>query len=198
MVKRASHCTMPSVSLHRLCWSIWISYKWVSDCNGLISAWNDCRTSTLLSTILAKNHNKTNYLKSICGLPFSNCFSAIKCKWLLENVPSIREAINNRQCMFGTLDTWILWHLTGGTDDGVHATDVTNASRTMLMNLETLDWDSHLCTFFKIPNFILPKIRSCAEIYGYVYDGPLKGVPIAAVSGCGLSFTRFHFQMGIP
>lgn len=89
--------------------------------------------------------------------------------------------------MFGTLDTWILWQLTGGTDDGVHATDVTNASRTMLMNLETLDWDNHLCTFFKIPKFILPKIRSCAEIYGYVYDGPLKGIPIAAVSVCYLT-----------
>lgn len=132
--------------------------------------------------ILARNHNKINFLKSICGLPFSNCFSALKCKWLMENVASVREAVQNRQCMFGTLDTWILWQLTGGVDGGVHATDVTNASRTMLMNLETLKWDSHLCAFFKIPKFILPDIRSCAEVYGYVYDGALKGVPIAAVS----------------
>lgn len=111
----------------------------------------------------------------------------------MENVPSIRDAVLDGKCMFGTLDTWILWHLTGATDDGVHATDVTNASRTMLMNLETLDWDSNLCTFFKIPKSILPKIRSCAEIYGYVYDGPLKGVPIAAVSLCVL-FHHSHIR----
>lgn len=141
----------------------------------------------MINTILAKNHNRINCLKSICGLPFSNCFSAIKCKWLIDNVPSIKSAVRNHQCLFGTLDTWILWNLTGGINDGVHITDVTNASRTMLMNLETLEWDSYLCTFFQIPKFILPKIKSCAEIYGYVYDGPLKGIPIAAVSPCPIS-----------
>lgn len=86
------------------------------------------------------------------------------------------------ECYFGTLDTYILWNLTGGINDGVHLTDVTNASRTMLMNLKTLNWDEKLCHFFQIPMSILPRIRSCAEIFGYVYEGPLKGVPIAAVS----------------
>lgn len=100
----------------------------------------------------------------------------------MENVDNIRQTIRDGKCCFGTLDSWILWNLTGGLDDGVHITDVTNASRTMLMNLGTLNWDSNLCTFFQIPTFILPKIRSSAERYGYVCDGPLKGVPIMAVS----------------
>lgn len=105
----------------------------------------------------------------------------MKCKWLVDNVDSIKTAVQSGECYFGTLDTWILWNLTGGLDDGVHITDVTNASRTMLMNLKTLDWDEHLCRFFQIPKNILPRIRSCAEIYGYVSNGPLKGIPIAAV-----------------
>lgn len=100
----------------------------------------------------------------------------------MDNVDGIQETIRNRKCYFGTLDSWVLWNLTGGLDNGVHITDVTNASRTMLMNLEKLQWDKNLCTFFQIPIFILPKIRSSAELYGYVCDGPLKGVPIMAVS----------------
>lgn len=94
---------------------------------------------------------------------------------------SIKEAVQNGDCYFGTLDTWIIWNLTGGLDGGVHLTDVTNASRTMLMNLKTLNWDEHLCHFFKIPSRILPQIKSCAEIFGYVNIGLLKGIPIAAV-----------------
>lgn len=146
------------------------------------TAWNDCRTTPIIERILTKNFNKINLLKSMCGLPFSNCFSSLKCRWLIENVSSINEAVRRNECFFGTLDTYILWNLTGGLHDGVHLTDVTNASRTMLMNLSTLDWDEKLCRFFQIPMSILPRIRSCAEVFGYVYEGPLKGVPIAAVS----------------
>lgn len=121
-------------------------------------------------------------MKSICGLPFSNCFSSLKFRWLIENEASIKEAVQKDQCYFGTLDSYILWNLTGGLEDGIHVTDVTNASRTMLMNLKSLKWDANLCHFFQIPMSILPRIKSCAEIFGYVYSGPLKGVPIAAVS----------------
>lgn len=145
-------------------------------------AWNDCRTTPIIERILTKNQNKVNLLKSICGLPFSNCFSSLKCRWLIENEASIKEAVQRDECYFGTLDTYILWNLTGGLEDGVHLTDVTNASRTMLMNLKTLNWDAKLCHFFQIPMSMLPRIRSCAEIFGYVYEGPLKGIPIAAVS----------------
>lgn len=180
------HFTMQSVSFidfypfcqNAWCW-IWNNLFWF---HFAVAAWNDCRTSYIIERILSKNRNKINLLKSICGLPFSNCFSSLKCRWLIENIPSIKEATQKGECYFGTLETYILWNLTGGLDDGVHLTDVTNASRTMLMNLETLDWDANLCHFFQIPKSILPKIRSCAEIFGYVYEGPLKGIPIAAVS----------------
>lgn len=145
-------------------------------------AWNDCRTTSIIERFLTKNKNKINLLKPICGLPFSNCFSSLKCRWLIENESSIKEAVQKNECYFGTLDTYILWNLTGGLEDGVHLTDVTNASRTMLMNLKTLNWDEKLCHFFQIPMSMLPRIRSCSEIFGYVYEGPLKGIPIAAVS----------------
>lgn len=143
-------------------------------------AWNDCRTTPIIERYFTENRKKANLVKSICGLPFSNCFSSLKCRWLIENVPSIREAVENNECYFGTLDTYIIWHLTGGLNDGVHVTDVTNASRTMLMNLEKLEWDDDLCHYFQIPKKILPAIRSSSEILGYIYSGPLKGLPIAS------------------
>ncbi|KAJ6647195.1 Glycerol kinase 2 [Pseudolycoriella hygida] len=146
-------------------------------------AWNDTRTDAILNKILTKIHNKKNYLKSVCGLPLSNCFSALKVVWLMENVCETKEVLQSNDLLFGTLDTWILWNLTGGVEGGIHVTDVTNASRTMLMNLESLQWDQNLCNFFRIPTKILPKIKSCSEIYGFVYDGPLQGVPIASCLG---------------
>ena len=115
-----------------------------------------------------------------------SCFGAIKIKWLIENNNAVRESIGRNECCFGNLDSWILWNLTGGIDSGVHCTDVTNASRTMLMDLESLEWDKRLCKFFNIPKNILPQIRSCSEIYGYVKvqgSKVLEGVPIASVIG---------------
>lgn len=134
----------------------------------------------LVDTIPNNSRNK-NYLKPLCGLPISTYFSALKIRWLKDNVNSVKQAIEAENCLFGTVDTWLLWNLTGGLSGGVHITDVTNASRTMLMNIETLQWDSHLLKFFDLPKHILPKICSSAEIYGNVYKGSLKGVPI---SGC--------------
>lgn len=144
---------------------------------------SDTRTGDILSRILSKTKNKINYLKEATGLPLSTCFSAIKINWLIENVKEVRDAIEKETCLFGTLDTWILWNLTGGTDSGVHATDVTNASRTMLMNIESLQWDARLTEFFRVPQKILPQIKTCSEIYGYVNAGLLTGVPIAAIMG---------------
>lgn len=111
-------------------------------------------------------------------------------KWICDNVPSVQEIVHENNCLFGTLDTWILWNLTGGIEGGVHVTDVTNASRTMLMNLQTLKWDLKLCAFFRISPNMLPDIKSCSEIYGFVHDGPLQGVPIASV---GIEFVRSSF-----
>ncbi|XP_037041716.1 glycerol kinase [Bradysia coprophila] len=146
-------------------------------------AWNDTRTDDIVNKLLTRIHNKKNYLKAVCGLPISNCFSALKVMWIMENVLEVKDVLQSNDLLFGTLDTWILWNLTGGVDGGIHVTDVTNASRTMLMNLETLTWDQNLCTFFRIPPKILPKIKSCSEMYGFVYDGPLQGVPIASCLG---------------
>ncbi|XP_043516604.1 glycerol kinase-like [Frieseomelitta varia] len=144
--------------------------------------WMDMRTTSIVDDILKKirNQNK-NYLRPLCGLPISPYFSALKLKWLLENVPRVRKALDQQRCMFGTIDSWLIWNLTGGISFGVHATDVTNASRTMLMNITTLKWDPTLLSFFNIPPEILPEIRSSSEIYGYIQDDVLSGVPI---SGC--------------
>ncbi|XP_025991427.1 glycerol kinase isoform X1 [Solenopsis invicta] len=144
--------------------------------------WMDMRTAPIVDDILKGIRNKNkNYLKPLCGLPISPYFSALKLKWLLKNVPRVQEALAAKRLMFGTIDSWLIWNLTGGANGGVHSTDVTNASRTMLMNIVTLKWDPTLLSFFKIPPEILPQIRSSSEIYGYIQDELLQGVPI---SGC--------------
>ncbi|CAG9761774.1 unnamed protein product [Ceutorhynchus assimilis] len=147
--------------------------------------WNDIRTDSTVDVILAKiPENNKNHFKSICGLPISPYFSAFKLKWLIHHVPAVRKAIKDKKCLFGTVDTWILWNLTGGSNNGKHLTDVTNASRTFLMNIETLYWDAQLCSTFKIPQNILPDIRSSSEIYGKVSQGwPLTDVTISGILG---------------
>lgn len=110
----------------------------------------------------------------------------MKIKWLIENNTAVQEAIRKQECYFGNLDSWIIWNLTGGTENGVHLTDVTNASRTLLLDLHTLQWNQRLCSFFNIPMSILPKIRSNSEIFGYIKingSNVLKGVPIASCMG---------------
>uniref|UniRef100_A0A673Z8G3 Probable glycerol kinase n=1 Tax=Salmo trutta TaxID=8032 RepID=A0A673Z8G3_SALTR len=114
-------------------------------------------------------------------------FSAVKLRWLMDNVDEVAEAVLTHRAMFGTVDSWLIWCLTGGKSGGVHCTDVTNASRTMLFNIHTLDWDPELCKYFDIPMEILPKVRSSSEIYGLMKicsslkSGCLSGIPI---SGC--------------
>ncbi|XP_003394582.1 glycerol kinase [Bombus affinis] len=146
--------------------------------------WLDIRTTTTLEGILDSVPNKTrnkNYLKPICGLPMSPYFSALKIRWLIDNVPSVKHAVDEERCAFGTIDTWLMWNLTKGQ---LHITDVSNASRTMLMNIESLKWDPLLCQFFGIPQHILPEIRSSAEVYGIVSNPEvLAGVPIAGCVG---------------
>ncbi|KAF4526215.1 hypothetical protein B566_EDAN001900 [Ephemera danica] len=144
--------------------------------------WNDSRTSATVDQLLAKtpSHN-TDYLKPLCGLPISTYFSALKLRWLLDNVAAVSKAAEEHRLCFGNVDSWIIWNLTGGKDGGLHMTDATNASRTMLMNIETLKWDQTLCKFFGVPMDILPVIKSSSEIYGYLMESSLKGLPI---SGC--------------
>lgn len=110
----------------------------------------------------------------------------MKIKWLIENNKAIRESIQRDECYFGNLDSWILWNLTGGVKSGVHCTDVTNASRTMLMDLSKLKWDPRLCKFFDIPMKILPQIKSCSQVFGFVRGATimeLEGIPIASIIG---------------
>uniref|UniRef100_A0A1Y1KDG7 Probable glycerol kinase n=1 Tax=Photinus pyralis TaxID=7054 RepID=A0A1Y1KDG7_PHOPY len=143
--------------------------------------WLDMRTSVTVDKILSNGKRNKNFLKSLCGLPVSTYFSAVKLRWLIDNVPKVRDAISDGRCLFGTIDTWLIWNLTGGVNGGLHITDVTNASRTMLMNINTLKWDPHLCKVFDVPLAVLPEIRSSSEIYGYLSESALCGVPI---SGC--------------
>ncbi len=117
------------------------------------------------------------------GLPLSTYFSSLKLRWILQNVPGVRERAAAGDALFGNIDTWLLWNLTGGACNGVHATDVTNASRTQLMNLATLDWDPELLVAFEIPRAMLPRIRSSSEVYGAVVLPSLAGVPIAGDLG---------------
>jgi len=117
------------------------------------------------------------------GLPLSTYFSSLKLRWLLENVPEARERASAGELLFGTIDAFLLWNLTGGAENGVHATDVTNASRTQLLNLQTLDWDENLLAAFEIPGAVLPRVRSSSEVYGEATLPGIVGVPIAGDLG---------------
>jgi len=120
----------------------------------------------------------------ITGLPISTYFSAVKLMWLIENVSAVKEAIKKKDALFGTIDTWLIWNLTGGVKGGLHVTDVSNASRTMLMNLKTLEWDESVLQTLKIPAEILPKIVSNSEVIGEIGAGwPIAGIPIAGCLG---------------
>jgi glycerol kinase len=118
------------------------------------------------------------FFRSRTGLPLSTYFSALKLRWILENIPGARRQAEAGELLFGTIDTFLLWKLTG-----LHVTDVTNASRTQLMNLKTLAWDTELLRAFSIPEQVLPRIRSSSEIYGRVAEGPLSGVAVAGILG---------------
>jgi len=117
------------------------------------------------------------------GLPLSTYFSGLKLRWLLENVPGAREKAAAGELLFGNIDTFLLWNLTGGANGGVHATDVTNASRTQLLNIKTLDWDEELLEAFEIPRAMLPQVRSSSEVYGEASLAAVAGVPIAGILG---------------
>jgi glycerol kinase len=138
--------------------------------------WQDTRTDRIASAL--EREGKGDVIRRKAGLPPATYFSGGKIQWILENVDGAREAAESGNAIFGNTDTWVMWNLTGGKDGGVHITDPTNASRTMLMNLETLDWDDELLGFFGIPRSMLPEIKpsSCPECYGTTQlKGPLSG-----------------------
>ena len=143
--------------------------------------WQDTRVDPLVA-YFASQGGKDRF-RTRTGLPLASYFSGMKLKWLLDNVPDARARAKAGDLLFGTIDTWLLWNLTGGPQGGLHITDVTNASRTQLMRLDTLAWDPELLDAFDVPRSVLPRIVSSSEIYGNIADGPLRGVPIAGVLG---------------
>ena len=142
--------------------------------------WMDTRTNGLVAAF--ERDGGKDRLREKTGLPLTTYFSGLKLRWLLDTVAGAREKAARGDLLFGNIDTWLAWNLTGGPDGGLHITDVTNASRTQLMNLATLDWDADILALFDIPRACLPRIRSSSEVYG-VCGGALDSVPLAGILG---------------
>lgn len=144
--------------------------------------WQDTRTADYLATFSQQLRDEITHKTGLAIAPY---FAGSKMRWLIKNSPAVQSAIAAGTARFGTIDTWLLWNLSGGVRSGVHFTDVTNASRTLLMNLETLQWDEQLLEQFEIPRSVLPEVKSSSEIYGATDPhGPLgSAVPIAGILG---------------
>lgn len=141
--------------------------------------WSDVRTDELVHHF--KQRPDSNIVKELSGLDLASYFTAIKIRWMLDNDESVKEAVKEGNACFGTVDSWLIYKLSGGQ---AHVTDVTNASRTLLMNLNTLAWDQQLLNFFGIPESVLPTLCSSSEVYGTVKANiVLDGIPIAGCLG---------------
>jgi glycerol kinase len=146
-------------------------------CNAIV--WQDRRTSRVCDDL--KSRGFEGLIREKTGLVIDAYFSASKWKWILDNLPGAREKAGRGDLVFGTVDSWLIWNLTGGS---VHVTDVTNASRTMLFNIHTLEWDTELMELFGIPEGVLPEVRSSSEIYGTCSTGLVtRRIPIAGIAG---------------
>ena len=159
--------------------------------------WQDTRTAKIIEELGGGDQDK---YKSRVGLPLATYFSGPKVKWILDNVEGARERAEAGNLVMGNMDTWVIWNLTGGVDGGVHVTDVTNASRTMLMDLATLSWDPEIAADMGIPLSMLPEIRSSSEVYGHGRPaGLLEGVPIAGDLGDqqAATFGQAAFEVGM-
>lgn len=159
--------------------------------------WQDTRTQNIVDRLAADGG--TERFKSTVGLPLATYFSGTKIVWILENVEGARERAERGDLLFGTTDTWVLWNLTGGVDGGVHATDVTNASRTLFMDLETLSWREDILDIFGVPLSMMPEIRSSSEVYGQAESSSLlRETPIAGILGDqqAATFGQAAFERG--
>ncbi len=143
--------------------------------------WQDTRTAGFMNHLAAEGGQ--DRFRQIVGLPTNPYFSGSKIRWLLDNAPGSREKAENGELCFGTIDTWLIWNLTGGPHGGKHVTDVSNASRTFLMNLKTLDWDADMLEIMEVPRSVLPEIRSSSEVYGEISWQALEGIPMAGDLG---------------
>ena len=143
--------------------------------------WQDTRTADYVAEY--SRLGGQDQFRRKTGLPLATYFSGLKIKWILENVPGVAALAETGDVLFGNIDTYIIWKLSGGPDGGIHITDVSNASRTQLMNLETLSWSSEITKLFGIPLAMMPKICSSSEVYGYAKTTAISGVPIAGDLG---------------
>jgi glycerol kinase len=142
--------------------------------------WQDTRTGDLVTEL---SRGGSDDLQRSTGLPVSTYFSGLKVRWLLDQLDGLREKAENGDVLFGTVDAFLLWKLTGGPGGGIHLTEVTNASRTQLMNIRTLSWDKQILAALRIPAAMLPEIRSSSELYAEAKVAPIPGVPIAGMLG---------------
>ena len=159
--------------------------------------WQDTRTQDVVDALVADGGVRR--FAETTGLPLATYFSATKISWILDHVDGARARAEAGELLFGTIDTWLLWNLTGGVNGGVHATDVTNASRTLLMDLRTLDWSDELLAAFRVPRAMLPEVRSSAEVFGHAYPGSLlREVPVAGILGDqqAATFGQAAFEAG--
>jgi glycerol kinase len=160
---------------------VWDRYTGTPIANAIV--WQDTRTQAICDRMADHADGARRYASRV-GLPLATYFAGPKIAWLLENVPGARSRAESGDLLFGTIDSWLLWNITGGVDGGVHVTDVTNASRTMLMDLSTLEWDTEIAADMGIPMSMLPQIRSSSEVYGEIRErSPLGGVPVAGILG---------------
>ena len=143
--------------------------------------WQDTRVEADVASFAAQGGQ--DRFRDQTGLPLATYFSALKIRWLLDNVRGARELAEAGELAFGNIDSYLVWKLTGGVNGGIHVTDVTNASRTQLMNLETLEWSTDLLKAFNVPASLLPKIGSSSEVYGHATLPSLAGVPVAGILG---------------
>lgn len=156
---------------------VWDAFSGLPVYNAIV--WQDRRTSQYCDSLKAQD-GLIEKIREKTGLIIDAYFSGTKIRWILENVPGAREKAERGELRFGTVDSWLVWNLSGGK---VHVTDVTNASRTMLYNIREMKWDEELLALLGVPASMMPEVRSCSEIYGTVSDGPLAGVRIAGIAG---------------
>ena len=156
---------------------VWDAFSGLPVYNAIV--WQDRRTSQYCDSLKAQE-GLIEKIREKTGLIIDAYFSGTKIRWILENVPGAREKAERGELRFGTVDSWLVWNLSGGK---VHVTDVTNASRTMLYNIREMKWDEELLALLGVPASMMPEVRSCSEIYGTVSDGPLAGVRIAGIAG---------------
>ena len=157
---------------------LWNKHTGIPYYNAIV--WQDTRTDAICQRL--SREEGIDRFREKTGLPLATYFSGPKIAWMLENIKGIQKAVNQGDVLFGTTDSWIIWNLTGGIHGGLHITDVSNASRTMLMNLSTLNWDDELLSIFQIPRQILPEIKPSSQIYGTSH-GDFEGITISSDLG---------------